>query len=312
MKSFSARVLAVIAILSIIVNVLLYFRYSTSRPVVTVGNTVITKKQFLDQLEHDAGQPVLSKLVFSAIVAQAAAKAGVLPTDQDVEDRVQTIRRQAPQVLIPYNQDSVKMAQFRQDLTTNMALENLRIQDVALTPTQIAEYYESHKKDFALPQQILTTTVVTQNAIDAETAIDLLHENDPPDVIGRQPRLHVIGIGGYNPDMQTLPLALKQQISAFVQSSKVGDVKTFHTSGFFLTFRITGNNHEVIPPLPQVRGQVERAARLEFAPSQQAELAKLYHEANPTFSVDKYAGYFADVQQYTVGTDNEKKTALAH
>jgi hypothetical protein len=309
MKSYTVRVLAVILMLSLITNVLLYFRYSSSRPLVTVGSDVITKKQFQDQLEHDGGQPILTKLVFTSLVSQAAARAGVMPTAADIDDRIKLIGRQSPQVLAPYSQDSVKMAQFRQDLATSMALENLRIRDVALSPAQIADFYARHKTDFGLPQQTITTTVVTQSAVDAATAADLLRQKDPPDVIGRQPGLRVVGIGGYNPDLQTLPAALKQQTTDWAQKAGNGAVKTFQTGTFYLTFRVTGKRPAVIPPLSQVRGEVERAARLELAPSQPEELARLYQSAKPAFNSDKYAAYFTSVEQYPLGTSGAKKTA---
>ncbi len=309
MKSFTARILSVILALSLVTNVLLYLRYSSSRPLVTVGSDVITKKQFQDQLEHDDGQPILTKLVFTALVSQAAARAGVLPTDADIADRLKAIGRQAPQVLAPYAQDTGKMAQFRQDLATSMALENLRIQDVALSPAQIADFYARHKAEFGLPQQTLTTTVVTQNTVDAAIAADLLRQNDPPDVVGRQPRLRVVGINGYNPDLQTLPPAVKQQTTDWAQAASAGAVKTFQAGAYFLTFRVTGKRPSVIPPLSQVRGEVERAARLERAPSEPEELARLYQSAKPSFNSDKYAAYFASVEQYPVGTSSPKKTA---
>jgi hypothetical protein len=309
MKSYTVRVLAVILVFSLITNVLLFFRYSSSLPLVTVGSKVITKKQFQDQLEHDEGQATLTKLVFTSLVSQAAAHAGVMPTDADIDDRIQAIARQAPQVLAPYNQDPAKMAQFRQALATSMALENLRIRDVALSPAQIADFYARHKTDFGLPQQTITTTVVTQNAVDAATAADLLRQNDPPDVIGRQPRLRVVGIGGYNPDLQTLPPPLKQQTTDWAQKAGNGAVKTFQTGAFYLTFRVTGKRPSVIPPLSQVRGEVERAARLELAPSQPEELARLYQSAKPSFNSDKYAAYFTSVEQYPLGASSAKKTA---
>lgn len=311
MKSYTSRVLAVIAAVSVIVNVLLFFRYSSSRPIVTVGSTAVTKKQFQDQMEHDDGQAVLTKLVFAALVTQAATHAGVLPTDADVEDRMQGLARQSPQVLAPYSRDPVKMAQFRQDLSTNMALENLRIQDVALSPAQIAGYYAQHRAEFALPQQTLTTTVVTQNAVDAATAADLMRQGDPPDVIGRQPRLRVVGVGGYNPDLGTLPTPVKQQASDWAQAAKVGAVKSFQAGAYFLTFRVSQRRPGVVPPFEQVRGEVERAARLALAPSQPEELARLYRSAKPSFNSDKYAAYFAGVEQYPLDTGSEKKTALA-
>ena len=225
---------------------------------------------------------------------------------------IAAIARQSPQVLTPYSNDLVKMAQFRQDLATNMALENLRIHDVALTPAQISAYYDRHKSDFALPQQVTTTTVVTQNAVDAATAATLLRQGDPPDVIGRQARLRVVGMNGYQPDLQTLPSAFKQQTSDWAARAGVGQVKTLQSGNYFLTFRIDRRLAAVVPPLSQVRGEVERAARLALAPTQEEELARLYQGTKPSFNSEKYAGYFTAVDQYPVNSSGSKKTADAH
>lgn len=311
MKSFTARILLVLLVLSVAANVLLYLRWSTSRPLVTVGSAVITKKQFQDQMEHDEGQPVLTKLVFTSLVSQAAAREGLTPTASDIDGRIEALQRQSPQVIAPYVSDPVKMAQFRQDLGTEMALENLRIHDVALSPAQITEYYSRHKTDFALPEQTLTTTVVSPNATDAATATALLRQNTPPDVIGRQPRLRVVGIGGYRPDMQTLPAAFKRQTNDWAAHAGAGTVKTFQAGSFYLTFRVTKRLPATVPPLAQVRGEVERAARLASAPTQPEELARLYQSAKPSFNSDKYAAYFASVDQYPLGAGS-KKTADAH
>ncbi len=312
MKSYTVRVLAVIAAVSVIVNVLLFFRYSSTRPIVTVGGTTVTRKQFQDQLEHDAGQAVLTKLVFTALVTQAATRAGVLPTSSDVEDQMQALARKAPQVLAPYSGDPVRLAQFRQDLATNMALDNLRIQGVALSPAQISAYYAQHQNDFALPPQAKTTVVVTRNGVDTATAADLLRQNDPPDVIARQPGLRVVGIGGYNPDLGTLPVGLKKETTDWATHAKVGVVKSFQAGAFYLTFRVTGSQPAVVPPLSQVRGQVEQAARLALAPPPMEEMARLYQSAKPSFNSDKYQNYFAAMQQYQSSSAAVKKTAMSH
>lgn len=312
MKSYTVRILSVLLVLSLVTNGLLYLRWSTSRPLVTVGSAVITKKQYQDQLEHDSGQPVLTKLVFTSLVSQAASRNGLTPTDSDVEGRIEAIKRQSPQVLTPYQGDPVKMAQFRQDLATNMALENLRIRDVALSPAQIAAFYSQHKSEFALPLQTMTTTVVSQSPVDAATAATLLRQNDPLDVIGRQPRLHVVGMGGYQPDLQIMPVAFKQEASDWVAHAGVGQIKTLQAGAYFLTFRINRRLPAVIPPLDQIRGEVERAARLAAAPSQSEELARLYQNTKPSFNSEKYAAYFTAVDQYPLGTSSSKKTANTH
>lgn len=301
MRSFSARVLAVVAVLSLIANVLAYYRYSSSRPLVTVGSDVITRKQYQDQLEHQAGQQVLSKMVFTDLVTQAATRDGVMPSPQEVEGRVQDIQRRAPQLIAPYSQDRDRMAEFRQDLRTALALENLRIKDVALTPADIAAYYARHKAEFILPQQVKTTTVVTKSAVDAATAEDLLRQHLPLDAIGRQPRLQVVGINGYNPNLDAiLSPVLKKQISDFAQKARQEDIKTFRAGPYFLTFLVTKNSHAGIPPLSQIQDQVERAARLSQAPSEQEELERLYQGSPPRFQydADKYAAYFSGYQNY--------------
>ena len=311
MKFLSARILAVVAALSLIGNVLLYMRYSSSRPLVTVGGDVITKKQYQDQLEGQAGQQVLSKMVFDRLVVQAAARNGVTPTTQDVDAQIQDIERRSPQLLAPYHQDPAKMDQFRQDLQTAIALENLRIKDVALTPAQVAAFYAKNKARFALPQQVRATTVVTRNTVDTDTATDLLRLKTPADVIARQPRLLVVGANG---EMPPLAPAVNQQVSRFVQKAQVGEIKTFpakDTDGkpYYLTFQVTKSSREMIPPLAQIRDEVQRQARLARAPAPQVEIARLYQAAKPTFNSDKYATYFDALQKYPADPDESKKTA---
>ena len=314
MNSFSARVLAVIAVLSLIANVLLYFRWSTSRPLITVGSEVITRKAYQDQLEHQAGQEVLNKLVFTKLIAQAAARANVTPSQKDVDERLAAIQRHSPQLLTPYSGDATKMAEFRDELTTDIALENLRIKDVALSPADVAAYYTHHKAEFALPQQIKTATVVTGNSVDAATAEDLLRQHQPADVIGRQPRLRVVGVNGFNPPLDSeIAPAIKKQISDYVQHAPVGGIKTFRQGPSLLTFQVIRSSAAAIPPLAQIRDQVERTARLAQAPTPMDEMARLYQAGPPKFQYDpdKYSGYFSGVENYKAAQGVGKKTASA-
>ena len=294
MKSFPARIFAVVAVLSLICNALLYLRYTNSRPLVTIGSTVITKKAYQDQLEYTAGETVIKRLVLSALVMQAAHKENVAPTETDVNARIALLERRSPQVLVPYSQDPEKMSLFRQDLMTEIALENLRVKKVHVNAAQVQNYYAAHKADIALPEQVKTTTVVTQNSVDAATATDLLNQKVPTDVLVRQPRLAVVGMNGYNPDLQGLTPALKQQISDALHVMKTGEIRTFRQGEYFLTFRVDKNSGASVPPLAQIKDQVTRLAALEVAPSADAELATLYQQTRPEFhsNEDKFAPFF--------------------
>ena len=311
MKLLSARVLAVVAVLSLIGNVLMYLRYSSNRPLATVGGSVITKKEYQDQLEHQAGPAVLNKMVFERLIRQAAAKAGVSPTAKDVDARIAELERRAPTLLTPYQQDKTRMSEFRQDLWNTLALESLRVQEVKVTPSEAVAYYQAHKTDFALPQQVKSILVVSSSSIDAATAADLLRQKTPLDVIARQPRLHVVGVNGYSANVQTLPLNQRTQISNFCRRAKIGDVRTFPVNSpqgrAYLTFQVVTASQAVTPPLPQIQSQVTRLVQLKRAPSELEELARLYQAAKPVFSSERYAAYFDAVSHAPQGA--AEKTA---
>ena len=293
LTAFGRRAVAAVAILSLLGNAVQYLHYSTGRPLVTVGSRVITKKQYLDQLEYQAGPAVLKGLVSDALIAQAAARSGVTPTAQDIDARLAAIERRTPQLLAPYRQDEAKMARLRQDIGTSLALENLRIQDVVLTRAEVAAYYRRHPADFALPQQVQTTVVVARNAIDGATAVRLLQEGLPPDAIARHPRLKVAGVGGYRPDLSVLPPVPARQLADFPRRAGAGEARLFGGAGLYAAVQVTRTDPARVPPLAQVADQAERLARLERAPTPQEEIARLYHAAPPTVHSGKYAGYLA-------------------
>lgn len=296
MKSLVTFVVAIVAVVSLIGNYLLWSRWSSSRPLVTFGGDKVTRKEYQDALEYQSGQAVLSKLVFSKLVHQAAARENVLPTSKDVDARLEDLKRRTPQVLTPYSQDPTKMDQFKQDLETAIALESLRIKNVSVSPVEVESYYAAHRKDFVLPTQVKATTVVTENSVDADTAATLLRQNTPPDVIARQPRLHVAGVNGFNPSLQSLPQALSQKISQMVFSMKPGEVRTVPVGQDFFTFQVIRHEADVAQPLSQVRDQVTRDAKLMKAPAADVELATLYQAAKPQFAGERYQAYFDAVQ----------------
>jgi hypothetical protein len=296
MKQYLVGTLAVLLGLSIVANFLLYMRYSTSRPLVTVGDQVIRKVDYQGQLEQESGKLVLNRMVFTSLIMQAAAKAGVTPTDADINSRIQEMERRSPQMVPSSTAGPARLDAFKASLKTDMALENLRIKGVTATEKELQECYEKNKKAFALPTQVRTTLVVTDNAQDAGVAEDDLKQGLPEDVIARQPRLHVAGVNGFNVSMDSLPTAAKKLISNTVMSMKVGDVRTMRLGSNYLTFKEKNADMTNIPSLSAIRDQVARVVKLQKGPSAQLEIATLYQTVKPKFAVDKYEQlYFQDV-----------------
>ena len=308
-KKFAVPLMAVVTAVAVLVTLLTYLRWAPSRPLVTVGNSVISKYDYQTALDKQAGKTVLNKLVYTSLVRQAAQKAGVLPTDKDVDARIADLSRRNPQIAAQ-SKDPINGPGFRDDLLTDLALENLRVHNVSASASEVQAFYNSHKAAFTLPSQVQTTMVVTKYANDASTAENLLRQDVSPDVIARQPRLQVAGVNGFNVNMAALPPAVRENVGKTVLAMKTGEVKTLPIGQFFLTFKVKKADAASTPPLSQIHDQVARQVKLLKADSPQATIAALYQQTQPKFAIEKYATFFTDVQQFNAQNAG-KKTASA-
>lgn len=270
---------------------------------VTVNRQAITDEDYRAALngktEEEAGKSALRKLVFAALVRQAAQKTGVMATDADVAKRVEDVRRRTPQLLAAADANPAVMKTLRYDLQTDIALENLRIQNVAATPAEVETFYQANKAAFTLPPQVKTTVVVTETRVLSQSAERLLKRKEKPEAIAARPGFHVAGLNGFAINLGALPAARREQISKTVLAMQTGQVKTLVVTDagatHFLTFRISEALRQRVPPLSEIHPQVERLARLQKSRSPQTTLAALYKAARITFNQPQYASYFDTV-----------------
>lgn len=301
---FLTPLLAVIAVVSIVSNVLIYERFNTRKPIVTVGNQPISIYTFDSTMESKAGAPILKKMVYTDLVRQAATKAGVMPTEADVDARIKELQVKQPQLA-----QQAANPDVRNDLKTDLALENLRIQGITASDAEINAFYSRNQGLFTVPSQVQTTMVVAQRQSDAAKAEHLLQQNVTPQAIAAQPGLHVAGVNGFNVNMAALPPVVRQQVGQTVLAMKAGQIKTLPLpQGIFLTFKVKSSHGNEVQPLSQVRAQVARQVKLQKAVSPQQELASLYQSNTPVFNVARYSNYFSDIQAFA---QNSKKTASA-
>lgn len=295
---------------SLAANALLYQRYSSSRPVLTMeAGGAITRKEFKDNLEYFYGKQVMQKMVFTRLVEDAAKKAGVTVTDADVEARLKEMERIRPGDVQAARSDPGKFELFKNDLKTEVALERLRVKDVEVSGKEARAFYERNKARFVNPTRVQTVSVVSGNRVDASTAEELLRQGTAPDIIARQPRLQVVGVRGYLPDMTSLPPQRAIAMQKAMTSTPPGGVRTVDLGGAFLSFRVKKADRTGVMPFEQVKGQAEHLARLEKAPPAAETLAKLYHRAGVTFEMNQYAAYFNDVPK--VSESRPRQTASA-
>jgi hypothetical protein len=296
LKKVLVALLALVAIVSLAGNVFLYQRYSTSRPVMRIGSDAVTLKEYRDSLEHQFGQPVLTKLAVTKMVTTSAAAAGVSPAAKDVETRLADIERREPKQLEAARQSPEKMAELKRDLTADMALENLTIKDVKLSESQVRAFYNQNKARFQVPVQTQALVILARNSVDAATAQELLKmkKMTPATIASTQPRLGVAGVN-LNLNWDALPTPARARLASVVQSTPMGGVRIIPIDPkTFFVIRVDKRAEQEVLPFEKVRSQAERMARLAKAPSRDVMLARLYKDANVQFEIPRYASFFKE------------------
>ncbi len=304
LRRWGFRLVLGIAACSLVANLVLYYRYSSSRPLVTIGHRVITKREYLANMDGAAGKAVLSKMVFGELINQAASKASLMPSEQEINTRLADLRRRTPG-----NVPAQDTPALRTEAGQMIALENLRIQNVTASDAEVAAYYNAHKNEYTLPPQAQATLVVAGNAADAGEAVHLLVQDMPESAIATHHGLRVAGVNGFQVNMNSLPPAVRGQLTGAVMQMKTGEIKTFTLGKIFLIFKVKSHDAGAVLPLSQVREQVARQVRLQKAPSEQEEMAALYHGNKPFFDMAIYQNFFSDLDTAPAKSSNEPKTA---
>ncbi len=282
-----------IALFALIGLYLTYQRFSTLRPIIQAGGQTITLRDYEGTLEQQDSGKVLHDLVSAALIRQAADRAGVLPSQSDVDVRLALIRQRDP-ATVQAAEANGSLPLLRDQLLAQIALENLCIQNVSVSDAEVSRYYETHQAHFQQHAQARMTLVVADTAKEAEDATDDLRAGIPPEVLAGQKGLHVAGQNGYHANLGTRQ---GRALAASWKTMQVGEIRTAPLGRQFLVTQLVSVQAAQTRPLEEIKTDVTRLARLEKAVSPDTILAQLYQANPPVFKVDKYAQYFAGSTQ---------------
>ena len=285
---------------------LMYFRFTPARPLVTIGKHVIQRREFQEKLESAAGQSVLTKIVFADLVRQAAVKAGEMPTASQVDARLADMQRQGQ--ALPAGETA---SSLREDATLDMAMENLRIAGIAVTPVEIAQVYSKNKARLIQPAQVQSILVVAPSSFGAQNAVTLLSQGKTAAQVAAVPEMHVDGENNFHINLASLPLPLHKKIVQSALDMKPGQITSVPVGTGFLVIKCLQKTPARLPSLPEIQEKLTRAVKLQKAPSTSVELAKLYKANKPSFDMDRYATYFSSIDRAEVAAPAEAPKANA-
>lgn len=144
--SFKKRLFIVLAVLAVG-----YFLFSSKELFVaaTVNGYPVSRLAVVRELEAQGGQQVLDSIVSEMLIAQEARKAKINITEQEIDAKVEEIRKQLSQQ--GQDLDSLLEAQqvgkdkFRKQIKTQLYVEKLLGDKVEVTDEKLKQFIEANK-----------------------------------------------------------------------------------------------------------------------------------------------------------------------
>lgn len=130
---------------------------SSTRPVALVNGEPITEQQLTDALRKRAGAVVLRQMIDEQLIRQAAKKAGLTASPEEVDVKINDLRARYPsakdfeQMVANSGQT---MARLRQNYELQVLFEKLAKKEVHVSPEQCRDYYEKNKQRYRDKEQV--------------------------------------------------------------------------------------------------------------------------------------------------------------
>jgi parvulin-like peptidyl-prolyl isomerase len=146
--------------------------------VAKVGNTPIDREAYIRRLElmptpvqiagnqattAPAGYTTLVQMIREQVLLDMAKEEGVLPTDQQVEERVQRELKNNPQIKQAITEGRLTLDDYRQGMRVALAEFNLRTKGVTVTEQEVKKAYEENKQAFYRPATARVRTILVRN-----------------------------------------------------------------------------------------------------------------------------------------------------
>lgn len=141
--------------------------------VAVVGETPITRKDMLVELEKMYGEEVARSIVNQEVVKQMAEKYKVTVSDQSVEREwkmIKTMYSRSP-LLQTSSEELVK-----QQIKSSLLLDELLVKDVTIAEEELKSYYEGNKELYTLDDAFHLSHIVVASKEEADAVIKELKE----------------------------------------------------------------------------------------------------------------------------------------
>ncbi|PAD66702.1 peptidylprolyl isomerase [Bacillus sp. 7586-K] len=144
---------------------------SENESIATIGDTHITREQWMAELEEKYGEETLKELINIKVVEQLAEKYHISVSDEDVERELAVYKSM-------YNsfdeEQNGNEEDWREQIRYSILLEELLTKDVTVTEEEIKNFYENNKELYAIDESYHLSQIIVNTKAEANKMVDEL------------------------------------------------------------------------------------------------------------------------------------------
>lgn len=157
--------------------------------VASVNGEVITERELYNEMIKQGGDRLLETLIDQKLVEQAAKEANIQVTDKQVQERLDKLieemggKEAFQSTLAMYG---ISEDVLRQDVRTQLMLEQLLGDRIEVTEEEIQAYFESNKEMWGEQEQIRARHILVEDEATAQEVLDKLNAGESFEELAKQ------------------------------------------------------------------------------------------------------------------------------
>jgi foldase protein PrsA len=264
------------------------FKLRTERPIVVINGEKISRGQFLAELEKSDGATVLRRMIQEQLVLQQAKKKGLMPTSQQINAEIDTMREGDPDLDRQLRLRGKTMEELKHDLRGRLAAANLIASEVKVPDSVAKTLWLSHQKQFNRPEGRKVEMVIARSNDIGEKARRLMADGIPAEFASQNTGMAL-------PGGRSQILLYKGQLPASLENTvfslKTGTVSQVLPLGSaFAVVKVVEEIPARQKKFDEVKDRLLLTAKLQKGKSQPELVQALQKQAKIEFKSERYAG----------------------
>lgn len=281
-------VLAAVAVLVVIAISLVIGTRASS--VAIVNGQRISKREFVEMMEDVAGRDVLDQLITEKLLHQAAKKAGITVTDDEVNEELDKIREQFgssfDSALAQYG---MTVDDLKKTLEINVLSFKYSTKDITVTEDALKAFFDENKSDYNKPEMVRASHILVESEEEAKEILNQLNNGADFAEIAKEKStdtmsaveggdLNWFGRGQMVEEFEKVAFSLQPGQTSGVVKSPFG----YHI------IRVTDKKAAYEAVFEDVKDEVENAVKSQQAKSVQQLASELKNESDVTITREKF------------------------